>query len=385
MRRRLLELLCCPRCWGPLSLRAVRVAVPGPAGSAARDPLVEEVLEGILACSACGRTYPVLDAIPRLCPEPAPSERAALERLAAVRDMIVEPLPAAPGDPYARIEELVRAKSAPPPHTGEYSRRRVENDVQFRVRECEKQDKYANTIRRHFARRPETLLDVGGGQGGLIKCLTERFRPTLSVMVDCDLEWAEVARLRCPGIEIVRADATGLPFRDGAIDLVVSQAMLEHVEAYDAALDELGRVTAAALLLSWGPTRFSVYDLGHLDAPITLLPKSVGRLVAFLWHRLRRTGLSMEAIDDGLRTTFYISTTHVRRRLARHGRVRNVFPEFMAFSLQSDYAFNLHGVRDVLRRHPDLASLLLSSIAALHVEPNGYFLLEKGLGGGPGG
>ena len=384
MKRRLLELLCCPRCRGALGLRTVRVATPGAAGSAGRE-LVEEVIEGILSCSACGRTYPVLDAIPRLCPEPDPSERVALERLAAVRDVIVAPLPEAPGDPYARIEELVRAKSAPPLDAGEYSWRWVERDVQFRVRGCEAQDKYANTLRQHFERRPETLLDVGGGQGGLIKCLAERLGPVLSVMVDCDLEWAEVARLRCPDVEIVRADATCLPFRTGAIDLVVSQAMLEHVEAHDVALDELSRVTKSTLLLSWGPTRFSVYDLGHLDAPVTLLPKSVARHVAYLWHRLRRTGVPLKAIDDGLRTTFYVSTPHVRRRLARHGRVRNVFPEFMAFSLRSDYAYNLRGVRDVLRRHPVLTSLLLSSIAALHVEPNGYFLLEKDLGGGTGG
>jgi uncharacterized protein YbaR (Trm112 family) len=383
MRRRLLEWLCCPRCRSALGLRTVRVAVPGPAGPVGRDP-VEEVVEGILSCSACGRTYPVLDGIPRLCPEPAPSERAALERLAAARDTIVEPLPEAPGDPYARIEERVRAKSVQPSDAGEYSRRWCEKDVQFRVRGCEEQDKYANTLRQHFHRRPETLLDVGGGQGGLIKCLSERFRPGLSVMVDCDLEWAEVARLRCPDVEIVRADATCLPFRSDAIDLVVSQAMLEHVEAHDLALDELSRVTKTAMLLSWGPTRFSVYDLGHLDAPVTLLPRSVARHVAFLWHRLRRTGVTMNAIDDGLRTTFYLSTPHVRRRLARHGRVRNVFAEFMAFSLQSGYAHNLRGARDLLRRHPVLASLLLSSLAALHVEPNGYLLLEKGLGDGTG-
>lgn len=380
MRRRLLELLCCPHCRGALALRAVRIAAPDPAGPVGEDPL-EQVIEGILTCSGCGRSHPVLDGIPRLCPEPLPSEQAALERLAAAREPVVERLPEPPGDPYARIEELVRAKAALPPDASEYRRRRTENDVQFCVRECERQEKYVNTLRQHLVRRPGTLMDVGGGPGGLIKCLREHFQPELSVLVDRDLDWAEVARLRCPGVEIVRADTTCLPFRSDAIDLVVSQAVLEHVEAHDAALDELSRVTRAALLLSWGPTRFSAYDLGHLDAPITLLPKPLGRQVAFLWHRLRRTGVTMKAIDEGLLSTFYISTPHVRRRLARHGRVRNVFPEFMAFSLQSDYAFNLRGARDFLRRHPGLASWLVSSIAALHVEPNGYLLLEKGSGG----
>ena len=384
MKRRLLGSLCCPRCRSPLGLRAVRVAVPGPVDAATRDPLAEEVLEGILTCSGCGRAYPVLDAIPRLCPEPAPSEGAALERLAAARDTVVEPLPEAPGDPYPRIEELVRAKSAPPPDAGEYARRRFENDLRFRVRECEKQDKYANTLRRHVAGRPGSLLDLGGGQGGLIKCLTERFRPGLSILVDLDLEWAEVARLRCPDVEVVRADATCLPFRNDAVDVVVSQAMLEHIEAHDAAIDEMCRVTKTALLLCWGPNRSSAYDLGHLDAPITLLPKPLGRHVAFLWHRLRRTGLTMEAVDEGLRDIFYISTAHVRRRLARHGRVRNVFPEFMTFSLQSDYAFNLRGARDFLRRHPALARWLMSAMAALRVEPNCYYVLEKRAGTKPG-
>lgn len=56
MRDDLLELVCCPECRADLRLQ-----------SPARDA-TGEIVTGTLACSGCGRTYPIEDGIPNLLP-----------------------------------------------------------------------------------------------------------------------------------------------------------------------------------------------------------------------------------------------------------------------------------------------------------------------------
>ena len=55
MRRRLVDLVVCPRCKGPLSLRVAELDG-------------DEVMEGELSCQACG-PYPISGGIPRLLPD----------------------------------------------------------------------------------------------------------------------------------------------------------------------------------------------------------------------------------------------------------------------------------------------------------------------------
>ncbi len=56
MRRRLMDILCCPVCKGDLILQI----------EAENE---EEVLEGSLLCEACGATYPIHEGIPNLLPQ----------------------------------------------------------------------------------------------------------------------------------------------------------------------------------------------------------------------------------------------------------------------------------------------------------------------------
>lgn len=67
MRRDLVEILACPLCKGALALTATREE-----GG--------EVLEGALACAACGESYPIAEGIPNLLP---PDLRRAMEQEAA--------------------------------------------------------------------------------------------------------------------------------------------------------------------------------------------------------------------------------------------------------------------------------------------------------------
>lgn len=81
-------------------------------------------------------------------------------------------------------------------------------------------------------------LDVGGGAGYLTVAL--RAAGARCVLVDADpgeLAWRGVPP---PGSAV--ADGTRLPVADGAVDLVVSSNVLEHVPAPFALVDEMVRV-----------------------------------------------------------------------------------------------------------------------------------------------
>ncbi len=55
MKRELLDILVCPMCKGKLGLRV-------------DEEREQEIVKGSLACSKCGESYPIEDAIPNLLP-----------------------------------------------------------------------------------------------------------------------------------------------------------------------------------------------------------------------------------------------------------------------------------------------------------------------------
>jgi len=59
MRRKLLDILCCPVCKGDLTLSVT-------------DENEKEILEGTLRCDACCVDYPIHDGIPNLLPQTKP-------------------------------------------------------------------------------------------------------------------------------------------------------------------------------------------------------------------------------------------------------------------------------------------------------------------------
>lgn len=61
MRRKLLDILCCPVCKGELSLRVV-------------EENEVEIVEGALCCRACEVEYPIAEGIPNLLPPEAGEE-----------------------------------------------------------------------------------------------------------------------------------------------------------------------------------------------------------------------------------------------------------------------------------------------------------------------
>ncbi len=56
MRRKLLEILCCPKCRGELDVEVI-------------EESEEEILSGRLICKSCGASYPIEDGIPNMLTE----------------------------------------------------------------------------------------------------------------------------------------------------------------------------------------------------------------------------------------------------------------------------------------------------------------------------
>jgi ubiquinone/menaquinone biosynthesis C-methylase UbiE/uncharacterized protein YbaR (Trm112 family) len=364
MHTKLISILASPCCRADLHLEGLETDTQ------------EDISEGILTCTACRNEFPIIDGILRILTDLSETEKNALsvikERGLSIRQQATLDAEAR----YQEIEKIIR-REAPDTAASEYLKRRFENDLEFRVHGCEMQNKYAQTLKKYYTEPTRVMIDVGAGQGGLTKCLNDHFKPEISIILDYEIKWAEIARLRNPNVEILRGDAAKLPFKDRSIDLVISQAMLEHVKEYDKAANELCRVAQKACFIAWSPNKYSVYDFGHLDAPVTIFSKPLAGHVAKWWHGLRRTGRSYKSIIAELDDTFYIPTTYVRNIMLRYGSVYNVFAEFAMNSLMSDYTYRGAKLKRLLASAPFVSRPLFSMLAFFRIEPNCYYILRR--------
>jgi SAM-dependent methyltransferase len=87
--------------------------------------------------------------------------------------------------------------------------------------------------------RPTRVLEVGGGEGELAERILRELGPEL-IGIDQSERMVEIQRSK--GIDARVGDVQGLPFADGAFDLVAAAWMLYHVADIDGALAELARV-----------------------------------------------------------------------------------------------------------------------------------------------
>jgi ubiquinone/menaquinone biosynthesis C-methylase UbiE len=86
-------------------------------------------------------------------------------------------------------------------------------------------------------RGDESLLDVGCGDGGVARLLSERVGEVVAVDIAESDAWRDA-----PGIRFQVADAEHLPFDDGVFDLVHSKDALHHMTDPARALAEYNRV-----------------------------------------------------------------------------------------------------------------------------------------------
>lgn len=105
------------------------------------------------------------------------------------------------------------------------------------------QERYRQQFREKIlALRPSTVLDVGCGDGALIRFL--RDKGIAATGVESDPSLVEPGT----GAGVVRGRAESLPFDDASVDMVVSEFSLHHFEDFDAAVAECLRVARRHVL-----------------------------------------------------------------------------------------------------------------------------------------
>ena len=84
------------------------------------------------------------------------------------------------------------------------------------------------------------VLDVGCGEGQMAR----RVAALGAEVVGVDGSWAQIAeaRRRGGGPTYLRGTATALPVASGSVDAVTACLVLEHVEPFEPAIDEIARV-----------------------------------------------------------------------------------------------------------------------------------------------
>jgi SAM-dependent methyltransferase len=122
---------------------------------------------------------------------------------------------------------------------------------------------------RAIAASPDVIADVGCSSGYLLAELRAAFPQAGLVGVDLVGAGLLNAHRLVPDARLVRADAAALPLPDGAVDVVVSANLLEHVADDVAVMRELRRVVrprgVVVLVVPRGPELYDYFDehLGH--------------------------------------------------------------------------------------------------------------------------
>jgi SAM-dependent methyltransferase len=112
------------------------------------------------------------------------------------------------------------------------------------------------------------VLDVGCGDGHFASVA---YREPIDVGLDPMDRDLKEARTRIPGVylDVVKGDATAMPFADGAFSTVVSNCVIEHIPDVEATLREISRVL-------WPGGTFAT-TLPSEHYPDLLLGSTVGR------------------------------------------------------------------------------------------------------------
>ena len=203
MRKDLINILCCPLCRGPLALRAFK-------------SVGDEVLRGLLACRRCGQEYPIIGGIPDLLPP-----------------VLLY------GEDLRWMEEYDRMAR------GYYLLFHVVLPALSLWAEVRTRAKWVSKL---GLRPGQKVLDVGTGTGRNLPFLRELVGPE-GLVVGMDISrsmlYYAVRLARAKGwrnVELQRANAAYLPYKDGVFDAVIHVGGINTFEEKARALSEMMRV-----------------------------------------------------------------------------------------------------------------------------------------------
>lgn len=161
---------------------------------------------------------------------------------------------------------------------------------------------------------PGRLLDLGCGSGINLPRLTDAGWSVTGV--DLSADQLRLARLRAPaGVELLRADATALPFADGAFDAIACALLHTDVADFAAVCREAARVLKPGDRLAYvgiHPCFVGPFARNPPGEPPELHPG------------YRNTGWTTEGFSDGIR----------RRAGARHVPLAELLNAFLGSDLR---------------------------------------------------
>jgi len=111
----------------------------------------------------------------------------------------------------------------------------------------------------------QRVLDVGCGPGALTEELVDRLGPESVSAVDPSEPFVAAARERQPEVDVRRASAEQLPFRDGAFDAALAQLVVHFMSDPAAGVAEMKRVTREG-----GMVAACVWDHGGGHGPLSV-------------------------------------------------------------------------------------------------------------------
>ena len=367
MREWLLDFIVCPACRGMLALRPAKLHLR-------RDSDDRRIEQGILSCAACKHHYPVIGAIPRLVPpeQLTDQERAAAERLARHKGPPEEETVSLLSEEEVRqrLERMERSRQQQLFGDNAYHRSRLKIRIAWAVEYAGKRTKHVRTVWPCLEQPITSIVEVGGGTGGYLSSFAAETGAQRGVLIEIQETPCEMALLRNPDTEVIRADAHALPFPDGAFDLVISSMVLEHLADWRRGALEMARVGRQSYI-SYSPNGAFPYDHGHVDAPVhAWMPRPVAVRVAYWFNRLRRTKRTLEAIRTVLGGLNLVPRRRLTRLLRRNGFASSpLFERLVRFSVREERPWKPMRAKRLLSRHPWVASWIARALVLLGAEP----------------
>jgi uncharacterized protein YbaR (Trm112 family)/SAM-dependent methyltransferase len=205
MRHRLLEFLGCPMCGGEvLELDVFRQNG-------------DEVMEGVLRCTSCGRQYPIIVGVPRMLP-----------------DALI-------GSVHRYHPEFFSTYRVPVPVESDDGA--IARTLAFFTRQrpelfsVQMQPAFADYIRRNLELRiPDVAsfagcigLDAGCGEGRYAQCVAGYGAEVIGMDLGNSVDYAYRRNKDTPLVHIVQGSIFQPPIKDGTLDFVISVGVLHHL------------------------------------------------------------------------------------------------------------------------------------------------------------
>lgn len=244
MKRRLIDLIVCPKCRGTFAAESFReeptrgwtsgpgacTEVCGWRGAELNDVLsaadcagcyATDILEGALHCGGCGASFPIVNGVPRLL---APALLAHLrprhpEFFARHPEFLPRTAGGDDGDPLAdTLESFTRTHVDLPPPGPEFIAQWREQFLRYLGGALDPADL-----------RGKLVLDAGCGYGRHLYLASQAGAEVVGIDLSGGVDVARQTNIDNPRCHIVQANIYDRPLREGRFDVVWSFGVLHHL------------------------------------------------------------------------------------------------------------------------------------------------------------